>query len=213
MGTNDALYHNWQTSPNGGWAGEDPFGGKAKQVAIGSNADGRLEVIYVGTNDAIYHNWQTSPNNGWAGEAPLGGKGNLTLHAFYVICGGDHIIGLRERSATLSWRCEDGSSGNEIPCKKSDSAINFDKWTKVLTGHRGNGLLGKQVLLGENKYELKTSVFSSDGNIPINHKTEGKFLPGEHHIDTGNTCWLSYYTWDNSRGVYDPNKAESELSE
>jgi hypothetical protein len=73
VGTNDALYHNWQTAPGGSWHGEDALGGFAKQVAIGQNADGRLEVFYVGTNDALYHNWQTAPSGGWHGEQALGG--------------------------------------------------------------------------------------------------------------------------------------------
>jgi hypothetical protein len=52
------------------WAGETWFrGNSAKQVAVGRNADGRLEIFYVGTNNDLYHNHQTVPNgNGWAGE-------------------------------------------------------------------------------------------------------------------------------------------------
>ncbi len=69
IGTNDGLYHNWQTAPNSGWAGETPFSGdSAKQITVGQNADGRLEMFYVGTNNNLYHNWQTAPGQGWAGE-------------------------------------------------------------------------------------------------------------------------------------------------
>jgi hypothetical protein len=70
VGTNSALYHNWQTAPNGSWAGETRFANdSAKWVAVGRNADGRLEIFYVGTNDGLYHNWQTKPGaNTWAGE-------------------------------------------------------------------------------------------------------------------------------------------------
>ncbi len=73
IGTNDALYHNWQTVPNGAWNGEVGLGGWAKQLVVGQNADGRLEVFYIGTNDALYHNWQTVPNGAWNGEVGLGG--------------------------------------------------------------------------------------------------------------------------------------------
>jgi hypothetical protein len=44
----------------------------AKQICVGQNQDGRLEIFYVGTNDRIYHNWQTTPNgNNWNGEVNL----------------------------------------------------------------------------------------------------------------------------------------------
>ena len=73
VGTNSALFHNWQVSPLLGWNGEQPLGGFAKQLDVASNADGRLEVFYVGDNGAIFHNAQVSPNRGWAGESALVG--------------------------------------------------------------------------------------------------------------------------------------------
>ena len=68
-----ALNHDWQTAPNGGWAGKWPLGGFAVQMTVGANVDGRLEVFYVGTNGLLYHNWQVAPNGTWHGEVPLGG--------------------------------------------------------------------------------------------------------------------------------------------
>jgi Rv2525c-like, glycoside hydrolase-like domain len=75
VGTDNAIYHDFQTAPNGGWYGQVPFGGKAKQLAIGKHPDGRIEVFYIGTDDALYHNWQTPQNvEVWSGQYPLGGK-------------------------------------------------------------------------------------------------------------------------------------------
>jgi hypothetical protein len=71
VGTNNYLYHTWQTAPNGlFWAGQVHFAdNSAQQIAVGRNADGRLEIFYVGTNNNLYHNWQTAPNSDiWAGE-------------------------------------------------------------------------------------------------------------------------------------------------
>jgi hypothetical protein len=71
VGTNNDLYHNWETLPGGtDWFGETRFpNDSAKQIAVGQNADGRLEIFYVGTNNGLYHNWQTSPSSTtWAGE-------------------------------------------------------------------------------------------------------------------------------------------------
>ena len=54
------------------WFGETRFADNAaKQVTVGQDVDGRLEIFYVGTNDGLYHNWQTAPNGGWAGETPF----------------------------------------------------------------------------------------------------------------------------------------------
>jgi hypothetical protein len=90
IGTNQNLYHRWQTSPNGGpsqndWTGETPFpGDSATSVAVGENADGRLELFYIGTNQNLYHNWQTSANGGpnqgdWTGETPFSDGAALSL--------------------------------------------------------------------------------------------------------------------------------------
>ena len=75
VGTNNALYHDWQMTPGGSWHGEAALGGFAKRVALAANKDHRLEVIYVGTNDALYRNWQISPGGDWHGEVSIGGAG------------------------------------------------------------------------------------------------------------------------------------------
>ena len=53
--------------------GEAPLGGAAKQVTVGKNADGRMELFYAGLDDLLYHNWQGVPNGPFQGQAPLGG--------------------------------------------------------------------------------------------------------------------------------------------
>src|SRR4051812_47417043 len=68
------IFHDWQTSPNSGWSGAVPLGGLGRYIALGMNADGRLEIFYVGTDNGLYHNWQTAPNSGWAGETRFSGN-------------------------------------------------------------------------------------------------------------------------------------------
>jgi hypothetical protein len=77
----------------GGWFGQRSFGGAAKELSIGSNSDGRLELFYVGTDANLYHNWQTTPNGGWLGQRPFGGaakkiaigsNSNGRLELFYI---------------------------------------------------------------------------------------------------------------------------------
>jgi C1A family cysteine protease len=74
-GTDNALWHNWQTSAGGGWSGWASLGGQITTNPAGSrNADGRLEVFARGTDNALWHNWQTSAGGGWSGWASLGGQ-------------------------------------------------------------------------------------------------------------------------------------------
>lgn len=48
----------------GGWAS---LGGViTSNIAVGRNADGRLEVFARGTDNAVWHRWQVRPNNGWS---------------------------------------------------------------------------------------------------------------------------------------------------
>ncbi|MGO9016458.1 MAG: hypothetical protein ACLQF0_15920 [Dissulfurispiraceae bacterium] len=42
-----------------------------KQMAVGQNEDGRLEVFYTNNNDALYHLWQVAPNDEWSPDVPL----------------------------------------------------------------------------------------------------------------------------------------------
>ncbi len=73
-GTDGALHHNWQVTPNGGWSGWNSLGGGiTDSPSVGSNADGRLEVFVRGTDGALHHNWQVTPNGGWSGWNSLGG--------------------------------------------------------------------------------------------------------------------------------------------
>jgi hypothetical protein len=60
-GTDQALWHKWQTAPNSGWSGWLSEGGVlTSDIAVGHNADGHLEVFVRGTDNALWHNWQTT---------------------------------------------------------------------------------------------------------------------------------------------------------
>ena len=77
----NTIWHNWQTTPGGGtsrkeWSGWSMLGvpeNKGISLAVGTNADGRLEVFLIGTAYNIYHNWQTTPGGPWSGWSMLGG--------------------------------------------------------------------------------------------------------------------------------------------
>ena len=73
-GSDNALWHIWQTAPNNGWSGWGSMGGGIQgSIAVGRNADGRLEVFVKGNDSALWHIWQTAPSNGWSGWGSMGG--------------------------------------------------------------------------------------------------------------------------------------------
>jgi C1A family cysteine protease/acylphosphatase len=73
IGSDNALWHLWQTAPNNGWSGWASLGGGVKQISAIRNADGRIEILAIGSDDALWHMWQTAPSNGWSSWASLGG--------------------------------------------------------------------------------------------------------------------------------------------
>jgi hypothetical protein len=76
IGTDNSLYHIWQTAPNNGWSGWGSLGvpgpGTDFLLGIANNQDGRIEIFAVGTDGNLWHIWQTAPNNGWSGWGSLG---------------------------------------------------------------------------------------------------------------------------------------------
>lgn len=72
VGNDETLWHTRQTAPNGGWSDwashDAPFGTKLQRLrpAVGSAADGRLELFAVSEDAALWHLRQTTPNGGWA---------------------------------------------------------------------------------------------------------------------------------------------------
>ena len=59
-GTDNNLYHKWQTSPGGAWTPNwaSLSGVLDGNIGTGRNADGRLEAFVRGTDNNLYHKWQ-----------------------------------------------------------------------------------------------------------------------------------------------------------
>jgi murein DD-endopeptidase MepM/ murein hydrolase activator NlpD len=74
LGSDQAMWHGYQVSPNSGWASFSSMGGSsAANPSVARNADGRLELFALNTNGTMWHQWQQAPNTGWAGWYALGG--------------------------------------------------------------------------------------------------------------------------------------------
>src|SRR6266566_5168339 len=84
-GTDGALWHIWQNSPNGTWNTWTSFGTipnvqfTTAGPAVGKNKDGRLEVLIAGNDGALWHTWQVTPGKNWNNWDSLGALPSTNL--------------------------------------------------------------------------------------------------------------------------------------
>src|SRR6266700_4047201 len=71
-----ALWHIWQTAPNGPWSNWASLGtpskGSLSAPFVRKNDDGRLEVFTIGSDGALWHIWQTTTGGAWGNWGTLG---------------------------------------------------------------------------------------------------------------------------------------------
>jgi hypothetical protein len=81
-----ALWHIWQTAPDGGWSAWDNLGGGIGPhfLDVGQNADGRLEVVAVNTVGQLIHIWQLAPGGAWSPWDVLGSPSGVSLNIAVV---------------------------------------------------------------------------------------------------------------------------------
>ena len=84
LGADYALWHIWQTAPNGTWSswaslGKPAIGGVDPLFSVHVNDDGRLEAFATAASHPgevvtplLWHIWQTAPNGPWSSWASLG---------------------------------------------------------------------------------------------------------------------------------------------
>ena len=72
-GTDNQLWHNWQTSAGGPWSGWSPLGGVlGGNPAAVTNQDGRLEVFALGSDSSLWHIWQITAGGSWSAWSAAG---------------------------------------------------------------------------------------------------------------------------------------------
>jgi hypothetical protein len=83
LGGDYAVWHRWQTAPNGDWSDWSSLGHpggpllEAGGPVLARNGDGRLEVFTTATDGAVWHRWHRVGGGGWADWSSLGGPGGL----------------------------------------------------------------------------------------------------------------------------------------
>ncbi|MBV9357194.1 MAG: hypothetical protein JO023_16910 [Chloroflexi bacterium] len=80
VGVGQGVWHTWQNAASSGswssWSnlGWPSAGVSVNDLAVGANADGRLELFGSDPSGEVWHVWQTAPNSGWSSWASLGGE-------------------------------------------------------------------------------------------------------------------------------------------
>jgi hypothetical protein len=82
-GSDNALWHNWQDTPDGAWSGWESLGGTiSSDPTVAVNSDGRLEVFVTGSDNAVWHRSQTTAGtDNWSAWDSLGGDVNSDIAA------------------------------------------------------------------------------------------------------------------------------------
>jgi acylphosphatase len=78
IGSDQALWHIWQTAPGGTWStwaslGNPPGTQYNSTPMVSQNQDGRLEAFVIGSDQALWHIWQTAPGGTWGNWFSSGG--------------------------------------------------------------------------------------------------------------------------------------------
>jgi hypothetical protein len=84
LGGDHAVWHRWQTAPNGDWSDWSSLGHpggplvEAGPLVLARNGDGRLEVFTAASDGAMWHRWHRVGGGGWVDDwSSLGGPGGL----------------------------------------------------------------------------------------------------------------------------------------
>ena len=118
VGSDGALWHIWQTTPNGTWSNWASLGlPKAASITspptVEKNKDGHLELLVSGHDGALWHIWQTVPGNGWGNWASLGTPPNIVINSSpYVSENADgRLEAFANGSDGALWHCWQVSPG------------------------------------------------------------------------------------------------------
>jgi hypothetical protein len=200
---NGNLWHIWQDPATGsGWSEWENLRGSIQTLApqfipgaaVGSNADGRLEVFARFGNDELFHIWQV-PEGGWSDWTSLGGQifgppavgrnANGCLEAFARAQAGDmfHIWQLEAGGRWSDWAYLDGLS-----LAPPAVAANLDGRLEVFAVQADGALLhnwqlqpsgpwsGWDPLSSGNLYERPDVIANADGRIEVFTRSQRRDL-------------------------------------
>jgi hypothetical protein len=202
------------------WHSEFPLGGSANQLAIGQNADGRLELFYAGTSNHLYHNWQIEPNSlFWFGETPFSGDSALQiavarnadgrLEIFYVGTNNDLYHNWQTAPGSTTWAGETpfkGVKANEVQvARNADGRLEvFYRGTANHLYHNWQTAPGSAVWKGETAFSgdsaLQMAVAqNADGRLEIFYVGTNHDLYHNWQTAANSTTWKGETPFANAK--------------
>src|SRR6266566_2719587 len=145
VGADGALWHVWQTTPNGTWSNWASLGLPAgasitSPPTVGKNKDGHLEVLVSGHDGALWHIWQTVPGNGWGNWDSLGTPPNIAINPSPFVSKNDdgRLEAFVNGSDGTLWHCWQVAPGgpwgsSTIPIVAATATVTITPMSKLLS--------------------------------------------------------------------------------
>jgi C1A family cysteine protease len=187
-----------------GWSGWASEGGVlTSRIAVGRNADGRLELFVRGTDGAVWHKWQVAPNSSWSGWASEGGviTSNISVgqnadgRMELFVRGTDNALWHKWQTAPNSGWSGWASLGGVLT---SDIAVerNADGRLEVFVRGTDNAVWHKW----QNSPGGAWSGWASQGGVITSNITVGRNKDGRLELFARGTDGAMWHKWQNSPG-------------
>lgn len=133
----NAVWHDWQTAPNGGWNGWSKLGGATtSNPVVSADADGRLEVFFI-VGGHLYETFQL-PGGGWYNGWLDQGDGNLVGEpAAMMNSNGSLEVFARDSSGALEHKWQNSPNGTWSAWAGLGGVLHSDP----IVGRNGDGRL------------------------------------------------------------------------
>jgi hypothetical protein len=202
IGGDGAVWHKWQTSPNGGtWTGWYRLGGSAKQITAATDANGTLQVFFIGTDNAVWHIAENTSGT-WNSPVRLGGYAKQLavamnpsheLEIFYI--GNDNAIWHRWETAannSSSWSPEYSLGGY---AKQFAVGTDADGRLEVFYIGNNNAIWHRWQLTSSGSWSGEASLGGYAKQLTVGQDADGRLEI--FFIGSDNAVWHQWQTTPN----------------
>lgn len=153
-GTDGALYHRYQVSPNGGWNKDwESLGGELlERIVALKNQDERIALFARGKDQTLWHLYQVAPNKGWSGWEPMDQDPNRRVAV------GELLVGERNGKKQLALFARRPSDGVLLQRAQMEAGGGWSEWAPLDERVRIEGALA----VGRNQ-DGRLEVIARDG--------------------------------------------------
>ena len=222
VGTNDKIYQNFQSQPNGVlWIGEQEFSrDKAKQVLLVQDEFDRLNLFYIGTNNHLYQNVQiNAAENIWSGDVEWSETAKQafvildqsgSLHVAFVDTHGALFRKLQDDPSTNHWLAAVafGDTGVKQVClalglRDGLHAIYIGDKSAILRRSQidaVNDTWSAATAFSEASARQVSSLADDAGNLHIFYAGTDGHLYHDWQIDAANDAWQGKTAFGKDKG-------------